>query len=136
MKVQGQMNKSKGYGRAGLMLDSEDNARQNIERWVEMACCDVVQAKNCQRYIELAVEKSPKLILLDMSLPHTEGFEAAKQISSQRETSDIPIVAMAALGSEFNWREKARRTGCVECVSKPLDFETVSDLVDRYIPKE
>ena len=130
------MHKSDRYGRAVLIVDSDDNARQTLAIWVEMACCDVVEAESGRRAIELAVEKSPKLILLDMSLPHTEGFEAAKQINSQRETSDIPIVAMAILGSEFNWREKARRTGCVECVSKPLDFETVSDLVDRYIPNE
>jgi len=127
---------NKEYGRAVLIVDNDKSIRQNLAVWVEMTCCDVVEAENGQKALLLAREKSPKLILMDMDLPGKAGFEAAERISSQEETKQIPIVAMATPGGEFNWREKARRRGCVECVSKPLDYETISDLVDRYIPND
>jgi len=100
---------SQKHGRAVLIVDSHESTRQSLAIWVEMTCCGVVEAENGEKAITFAREKAPKLILMDMYLPNIDGFEVAKQISSQRETSHIPIVAVAALGSEFNWREKAQR---------------------------
>lgn len=129
------MSKKDEFGRAVLVVDNNDSVRQTLAIWLEMLCCETVEAVDGEKAITLAGEEAPKLILMDMHLPVVDGFEAAKQITALAQTSNIPIVAMSAAGAEFNWREKARRMGCVECVSKPLDFETVSDIVNRYIPE-
>lgn len=115
-------------------MDNDDSSRQSLAIWVEMTCCDVIESKSGERSLALAVEKEPKLILMDMALPGMDGFEAAKQISSHSATNHIPIVAMSTPDTGFNWRQKARSVGCIECVSKPLTFEVISDLVDRYVP--
>jgi len=99
-----------------------------------MTCCDVIEADSGEKSLTLAVEKEPKLILMDIALPDIDGFEAARKISSRTDTSHIPIVAMSAPDAGFNWRQKARSAGCIECVSKPLTFEVISDLVERYVP--
>ncbi|HEY6186495.1 MAG TPA: response regulator [Pyrinomonadaceae bacterium] len=130
------MSKRDEFGRAVLVVDNNDSVRQTLAIWLEMLCCETVEAVDGEKAITLAGEEAPKLILMDMHLPVVDGFEAAKQIATLDQTSNIPIVAMSAQGAEFNWREKARRMGCVECVSKPLDFETVSDIVNRYIPQD
>ena len=130
------MSKKDEDGRAVLVVDNNDSVRQTLAIWLEMLCCETVEAVDGEKAITLAGEEAPKLILMDMHLPVMDGFEAAKQIAARDRTSNIPIVAMSAQGAEFNWREKARRMGCVECVSKPLDFETVSDIVNRYIPQD
>jgi CheY-like chemotaxis protein len=82
--------------------------------------------------VELAPQVRPNLILMDLSMPVLDGYEATRQIKAQLRTQDIPIVAVSAFCDVEN-RHKAVAAGCIECVSKPIDFAVIGDVVRRYL---
>lgn len=72
----------------------------------------------------------PNLILMDLSMPKMDGFEATQIIREFRELEDLPIIAVTALNEE-EW-EKALAAGCNEVVPKPVDFQKLKTVVSRH----
>ncbi len=81
--------------------------------------------------VELAPRLRPGLILMDLSMPVLDGFEATRRIHSQPALKATPIVAVSAFCDSYN-RHKAIEAGCVECVSKPIDFRMIDSLLKRH----
>lgn len=93
------------------------------------------EAKNGKQGIEMAREKQPDLILMDIQMPVMDGLEATRILKSDTATSSIPIIALTAAAMAGD-REKAIQAGCNGFISKPMgihDFlETVaSEVHDR-----
>ena len=117
--------------RTVLVVDDHDDIRELMRISLQRKGCHVVEATNGEEAVALAPQVHPKLILMDLSMPVLDGFEAARQIHGQPELQDIPIVAVSAYCDVQN-TEKALAAGCVECVSKPMDFGMVGELLKRY----
>lgn len=103
-----------------LVEDNADN-RDMLMRRLERNDFNVVLAVDGQDGVNKAREEAPDIILMDMSLPVIDGWEATKQIKSDVTIAHIPIIALTAHAMSGD-REKAIAAGCNEYDTKPVDL--------------
>lgn len=82
--------------------------------------------------IELAEREQPDLILMDLSLPVMDGWEAARRIKANDRLKHIPIIALTAHAMVGD-AEKARRAGCDDYMPKPLDEDLLFEKLDQLL---
>jgi CheY-like chemotaxis protein len=116
-----------------MVVDDADDIRELICMQLRRNGYEVVEATNGAQAVELATESHPGLILMDLSMPVMDGYEATRRIKSLPGLGGVTIVAISALCDPFI-EHKALEAGCVECVSKLIDFPAVDSLVARYLP--
>ena len=104
-----------------------------MRRLLEMAGYHVVEASDGEQAVKLAVAAKPVLILMDLSLPKLDGLAATRQIRSKRGLKRVPIVAVSAHDSPQS-RDEALAAGCDEYVTKPIDFDQLSEVLQRFVP--
>lgn len=107
----------------GTILLVEDNEmnRDMLSRRLVRKGYQVLIAEDGAKGVEMAVSHQPDLILMDMSLPVLDGWQATRQIKSKEETQRIPIIALTAHALAGD-REKSLDAGCDEYETKPVDF--------------
>jgi two-component system cell cycle response regulator DivK len=93
---------------------------------------DVLTAADGAEGIQLAAREHPDLILMDLSLPVIDGWEATRRIRAQAASRDIPIIALSA-HAMLGDREKALQSGCDEYLSKPLDEDLLFAMLARFL---
>ena len=110
--------------------DNDDNVYMLKMRLELLGDFEVVTAENGERGCEMAVTERPDIILMDLEMPVVDGWEAARQLKSMPETSDIPVVGLSAhaLAGE---RDKALAAGCDEFDTKPIEFERLVATIRR-----
>ncbi|HYG10366.1 MAG TPA: response regulator [Pyrinomonadaceae bacterium] len=118
--------------RTVLVVDDSSDIRELMRMILQMKNCLVIEAVNGQEAVELAPQVHPNLILMDLSMPVLDGYEATRLLKAQDITQNIPIVAVSAFCDMEN-QHKAVAAGCVECVSKPIDFTAIGEVVNRYL---
>lgn len=118
--------------RTVLVVDDNDDIRELIRFTLEMKGYQVVEAGNGQEAVELAARMYPAIILMDLSMPVLDGYEATRRILAQPALSSTPIVAVSGHCDVQNM-EKALEAGCIECISKPVDFSAVLEIVSRHL---
>jgi len=100
--------------------DNEDNIYMLVRR-LERRGFEVLIANDGARGIELATSERPDLILMDLSLPVVDGWEATRRLKEAAETKAIPVIALSAHALTGE-REKALQAGCDDFDTKPVDF--------------
>ena len=95
---------------------------------------DVVQARNGQKGLEVAVSENPDLILLDIQLPVMDGYEVARRLKQVEETKSIPIVAVTSYAMAGD-RETILAIGCEGYIEKPIDPDSFVDQVREFLPE-
>jgi two-component system cell cycle response regulator DivK len=116
-----------------LLVEDFEDSRFMMRQLLEMAGYNVVEATDGEQAIELAVTEQPELILMDLSLPKLDGLAATRRIRQQQGMSEVPIVAVSAHDSP-GLRTEALAAGCDEYVTKPIDFDQLSSLLNRLLP--
>jgi CheY-like chemotaxis protein len=81
---------------------------------------DIVEGKNGEEAIELAVKHQPDLILMDVNMPVMDGFEACRELRGKAETKSIPIILVTTRGEAENI-EAGYENGCSDYVTKPIN---------------
>lgn len=119
-------------GRTVLVVDDQEDIRELLRLILQTKGCRVVEARNGREAVDVAPRLLPDLILMDLSMPVLDGYEATRQIRSRPETSGIPVVAVSAFCDAQNWRE-ALAAGCVDCVGKPVDFGLINGVLKNYL---
>jgi two-component system cell cycle response regulator DivK len=106
------------------ILVVEDNVfnRDLIQRFLEPEGYDVVVARDGAEGLERAVADEPDLVLMDMSLPVVDGWEATRRLKADPATARIPVIALTA-HAMLGDREKALEAGCDDYDTKPIDIE-------------
>jgi CheY-like chemotaxis protein len=93
-----------------------------------------LEAINGKKAVELAREKKPDLILMDIQMPVMDGFEATKILKADAETRNIPIIALTAYAMKEN-DEKIREAGCDGYITKPIDTKEFLKKVAEYLSR-
>jgi CheY-like chemotaxis protein len=92
----------------------------------------VLEASNGREAVEMAGSSYPDLILMDLSMPVLDGFEATRQIKALEATRHIPVVAVSAHCNEPDGCRKAIEAGCSDCVSKPVEWSLIDLILSRH----
>ncbi len=116
-----------------LVEDNEDN-RIVYSTILEYAGHHVVEAPDGETGVALARSERPDLILMDISIPLLDGWEATRILKADPDTRHIPIVALTAHALEED-REKAREVGCDGYIAKPAEPRVVLAEVQRFLAK-
>jgi CheY-like chemotaxis protein len=113
--------------------DNDDNVYMLSMR-LQRHGFEVVVARDGAQGVAMARTEAPALILMDMSLPVLDGWEAARQLKAKPETSAIPIIALTAHAMAGE-REKALAAGCDEYDTKPVKFARLLDKIRIFLPE-
>lgn len=100
--------------------DNEDNVYMLSAR-LKRQGYEVIIAGDGLAALEMARAASPSLILMDLSLPVMDGWEATRRLKAETETSGIPVIALSAHAMPGD-RERAIAAGCDDYDTKPIDF--------------
>ena len=93
---------------------------------------EVLIARDGAAGIEMAEGECPDLILMDLSLPVIDGWEATRSIKANEKIEHIPIIALTAHAMKGD-EEKARACGCDGYLAKPLDEDLLFGMLDRFL---
>jgi two-component system cell cycle response regulator DivK len=104
-----------------LLVEDNEMNRDMLARRLERRGYQVVIAIDGEQGVRLAREESPDLILMDMSLPVLDGWEATRRLRALPVTQAIPIIALTAHAMAGD-REQALQAGCNDYDSKPIEF--------------
>ncbi|MGI8734060.1 MAG: response regulator [Pyrinomonadaceae bacterium] len=115
-----------------MVVDDSDDIRELICMQLRWKGYRVVEATNGEEAVELAARSHPGLILMDLSMPVMDGYEATRRIKALPGFLEVPVVAVSGFCDSSN-KHKALEAGCVECVSKPIDFPTFNSVVSRHL---
>jgi two-component system, cell cycle response regulator DivK len=114
-----------------LVEDNEDNlvVYRTILEHVGYA---VLEARDGEEGVATARARRPDLILMDISIPKMDGWEATQRLKADAETSAIPIIALTAHALEED-RQKAAAAGCDGYLAKPVEPRRVVQEVERFV---
>ena len=104
-----------------LLVEDNEMNLDMLSRRLRRKKFDVLVAENGQKGIELALAEKPDLILMDMSLPVLDGWEATRRLKANPETQHIPVIALTAHAMAED-RQKALAAGCDDYDTKPVEF--------------
>jgi two-component system, cell cycle response regulator DivK len=105
-----------------LLVEDNEMNRDMLSRRLARRGYEVLVAVDGETGVEVATREAPALILMDMSLPGLDGWEATRRIKASPTTQAIGIIALTAHAMAGD-REKALAAGCDDFDTKPVDFE-------------
>ena len=115
-----------------LLVEDNEMNRDMLSRRLKRKGFEVIIAEDGRAGVDLASAERPDLILLDMSLPVMDGWEAAGHLKANPETQGIPLVALTAHAMEGD-REKALAAGCDDYDTKPVNFSGLLDKINSLL---
>jgi CheY-like chemotaxis protein len=101
-----------------LLVDDYADAREMYTEYLEYSGFAVVQASNGMEALQKAVESHPDIVLMDLSLPVMDGWEATRRLKADERTAHIPVVALTG-HALAGISEGAMKAGCDAFVTKP-----------------
>ena len=113
--------------------DNDDNIfmlHRRLTRWGHT----VLIARDGREGVAMARSEHPDLILMDLSLPKLDGWEATRTLKSSSDTKAIPILALTAHAMAGD-REKALAAGCDDFATKPVNVDEVRAKIDALLPR-
>jgi two-component system, cell cycle response regulator DivK len=113
--------------------DNEDNVYM-LKRRLERAGFEVVVASDGEQGLALAHDQRPDLILMDLSLPVLDGWEATRRLKAAEETRSIPVIALSAHAMPGD-REKALEAGCDDYDAKPVNMPSLLAKIRALLPE-
>ena len=117
-----------------LLVEDNEINRDMLSRRLERRGYRVATALDGQQGVSMAGLEAPDLILMDMSLPVLDGWEAARRLKAAPETRSIPIIALTAHAMAGD-RERAIESGCNDYDTKPVEFERLLEKIETILAK-
>jgi len=117
-----------------LLVEDNEMNRDMLSRRLERRGYQVVIAVDGEQGVAMAQSEAPDLILMDMSLPVLDGWEAARRLKADPETQAIPVIALTAHAMVGD-REKAIAAGCDDYDTKPVEFQRLLEKIEAILGK-
>lgn len=113
-----------------LLVEDNELNRDMLTKRLTRRGYEVIPAIDGRQGIELARKEKPDLVLMDLSLPEIDGWQAARVLKGDAGTRGIPVVALTA-HAMLGDREKALETGCEDYATKPVDLPLLLGIIER-----
>ncbi len=118
-----------------LLVEDNEMNRDMLSRRLERKGYEVIMALDGEEGVEMAQTQSPDLILMDMSLPSMDGWEATKILKADPTTTAIPVIALTAHAMSGD-REKAIEAGCDDYDTKPVELPRLLEKIQTLLAKK
>ena len=115
-----------------LLVEDNEMNRDMLSRRLQRKGYEIVMAINGEQAIAMARIQAPALILMDMSLPVLDGWEATRRLKAAPETKSIPIIALTAHAMAGD-EEKARQAGCDDYDTKPVELPRLLEKIEALL---
>jgi len=116
-----------------LLVEDNEMNRDMLSRRLARRGYEIIIATDGEQGISEAKQQSPDLIIMDMSLPIIDGWEATRQLKQCAETKGIPVLALTAHAMAGE-RDRALEAGCDDYDTKPVDFTRLLGKIENLIP--
>jgi CheY-like chemotaxis protein len=117
-----------------LLVEDNEMNRDMLSRRLIKKGYEVVMAMDGERAIDMARAEAPDLILMDISLPGLDGWEATRRLKAVPETEAIPIIALTAHAMAGD-KEKCLEAGCNDYDTKPVEFPRLLGKIQGFLDK-
>ena len=114
-----------------LLVEDNDINREMLRRRLVRKGYEVLEAVNGQEAIIKTQSHSPDLILMDMSLPVMDGWEATTRLKADSATQKIPIIGLTAHAMAED-KQKVLQAGCNDYASKPVELDNLVLMIERH----
>ena len=115
-----------------LIVEDNELNRDMLSRRLMRKGFEVVMAEDGQKGVDMSISENPDLILMDLSLPVMDGWEATSTIKNSVETKKIPIIVLTAHAMAGD-REKALEAGADEYDTKPIEFKRLLGKIKDFL---
>jgi len=117
-----------------LLVEDNDMNRDMLSRRLQKKGYEVVLALDGEEGVAKAQSESPALILMDMSLPGIDGWEATRRIKTDPQTTRIPVIALTAHALTSD-RDQALAAGCDDFDTKPVEFGRLLTKIETLLAR-
>jgi len=118
-----------------LLVEDNEMNRDMLSRRLQRKGYEVVMATDGEQSVSMARSETPALILMDMSLPVFDGWEATRRIKAAPETKMIPVIALTAHAMAGD-REKSLEAGCDDYDTKPIEFLRLIEKIEALLNRK
>ena len=115
-----------------LLVEDNELNRDMLSRRLTRKGYDVLVAEDGAKGVELTGTEQPDLVLMDMSLPVLDGWEATQRLKADPQTRSIPVIALTAHAMTAD-REKALAAGCDDYDTKPIELPRLLEKMERLL---
>ncbi len=115
-----------------LLVEDNEEGREGLSRHLRRKGHDVLLAVDGRQGVEVARAEAPDLVLMDMSLPVLDGWEATRQLKADAATRGIPVIALTAHAMAGD-RERALEAGCDDYDTKPVELARLLGKVEALL---
>src|SRR5438876_314421 len=118
-----------------LLVEDNEMNRDMLSRRLQRRGFEVLMAVDGGQGIEMAQAQAPDLILMDMSLPVVDGWEATRRLKAEEATQKIPVIALTAHAMAGD-RDKALAAGCDDYDTKPIELPRLLEKIETLLKKK
>jgi len=115
-----------------LLVEDNEMNRDMLSRRLVRRGFEVVFAVDGQQGVDLARSEKPDIILMDMSLPVMDGWEATRRVKADDVTRGVPVIGLTAHAMSGD-REKAIEAGCDDYDTKPVELDRLIEQMQRLL---
>jgi CheY-like chemotaxis protein len=116
-----------------LVAEDTEDSRYMMRYILELCGYDVIEAEDGSEAVKKFRQEKPDLVLMDISMPVMDGLTATRIIREKEGTTKLPIFAVTAHGNGLY--KEAIAAGCNEVIPKPVIFETLQPVIEKYLSK-
>src|SRR6185436_11938656 len=116
-----------------LVVEDHEESRKMLKVLLSLKGYEVIEAEEGERALELAKDKHPELVLMDISLPVRDGLAIYREMRNCSSLGDVPIILTSGYSTDA-FRQEVQAAGCEEFLVKPLDFDELDRLLEYHLP--
>ena len=117
-----------------LLVEDNEMNRDMLTRRLKRQGHEVLTAVDGAQGVAMALQERPEIVLMDMSLPVLDGWEATRRLKADAATADIPVIALTAHAMESD-REQALSAGCDDYDTKPVELPRLLEKISRLLQR-